>query len=310
MADEIHHLTLGEGSAVVLIEGRRSRSPDECHDAFGDHGAVEHRLGVLLVFQAACHHGRLRGMGTADGTAGYRHEHHREYGRGVVFRAETLPHLGQCRPSHQQGHQYHDGHEKQADGENRVDFADDLVNWKQRGDKVIAEDDGNPEIGIHVERQGYTSCSRFRHMQRPDDDVGRLRDEDRTSQRKEKQHEDNHHFLDVFAEVTPYELRQALAVVAQRHDARDEVMYGAAENGAEHNPKIGGRAELRAHDGTEDWTETRNVEKLNHEDFPGGHGNEIDAVGPCHGWRGILRVDVDDAGDVSPVDKVTHYEDY
>ncbi len=86
-------------------------------------------------------------------------------------------------------------------------------------------------------------------------------------------------------------------------------MDGAAENGAEHNPEIRSRAELRAHNGTEDWPESRDVEKLNHEDFPGGQGNEIDAVGPCQGRRRVLWIDVNDTGNVSSVDKVTRYED-
>ena len=50
------------------------------------------------------------------------------------------------------------------------------------------------------------------------------------------------------------------------------------ENAAEHNPKVGGRAEENAHDGTEDGTRACDVEELNEINAPRGHWNVINTV--------------------------------
>ena len=55
-------------------------------------------------------------------------------------------------------------------------------------------------------------------------------------------------------------------------------MYRSGKDASKHNPQIGSRAELGAHDGTEDGACARNVKKLNHENLPSGKNDVIDAI--------------------------------
>jgi hypothetical protein len=67
---------------ISAYERDRSSSPDQSHNAFGDHSAVENRSGEFLVLQTSRHHRRLRGMKTGYGSTGDADKHHREYGCG------------------------------------------------------------------------------------------------------------------------------------------------------------------------------------------------------------------------------------
>ena len=71
-------------------------------------------------------------------------------------------------------------------------------------------------------------------------------------------------------------------------------MHGTGKEGTDNNPQVGCRTELRSHDGTEDGSEARDVEKLNHEDFPCGHGDIVHAIVHCHSGRLTLGVGTKD----------------
>ena len=52
----------------------RCSSPNECNHTFRHHCPIEAAEAVLLVLDASCHHGALRGMEAADCATGYRDE--------------------------------------------------------------------------------------------------------------------------------------------------------------------------------------------------------------------------------------------
>ena len=71
-------------------------------------------------------------------------------------------------------------------------------------------------------------------------------------------------------------------------------MDGTGKDASQHNPKEGGRAKLRSHDGADDGPNTRNVEELNEIDAPRLHRHVIHAVGHGGGGGGTLWVDAED----------------
>ena len=60
-------------------------------------------------------------------------------------------------------------------------------------------------------------------------------------------------------------------------------MDGTGKNAAQHNPQVGGRTELCAHDGSENGTRAGDVKKLNHKYLPIGKNDEVNTVGFGHG---------------------------
>ena len=76
--------------------------------------------------------------------------------------------------------------------------------------------------------------------------------------------------------------------MAEGKHARQIVVDSSCKDAAQHDPQIGGCAELRAHDGAEDRPQSRYVEKLYHEDFPGRKRNVVHPVG--FGQSGCLAV--------------------
>ena len=62
-------------------------------------------------------------------------------------------------------------------------------------------------------------------------------------------------------------------------------METAYEDATQHYPQIGRRPELNTHDGTEDGPRAGNVEELNEEHLPLGHGLIVHPVSLCVSWR-------------------------
>lgn len=118
----------------VVEEPHRHRSPNERHESFRNHCAVEDRSAFAFRRKTASHKRTLRGVETADSAAGDGDEQTREDIVGERSRvcslahiAHTVPQLGQRRPFYEQhSHQSH-SHEQQREREERVYLAYDLV---------------------------------------------------------------------------------------------------------------------------------------------------------------------------------------
>ena len=106
------------------------------------------------------------------------------------------------------------------------------------------------------------------------------------------------------AELAPDNFGKRHSPLAHRHHRADEVVDGAGEDCAEHNPEQGCRPEHYAHDGAENRPHSGDVEKLNEEDFPRRHGYVVDAVGHCCRGGGALGISAEDAFGNRAIDEV------
>ena len=258
------------GRRFTIEEIHCDGCPDECHHAFRNHGAVEDSAGVALALQAACHQRTLCGVEATDGTTGDGDEKAGEevlfpighHGEGAV--GKSVPNFGNGRHLDEETNHERHCHEKQREGEERIYLPNNLVNRKHRGEDVVGKDDGKPHR--HVAAEFFQEKGGAIHEDRADHD--------------EQQHgEDEHETARLPAQIFSNQLGQTHAAVAQRKHGAEEIVDRTGEDAAEHNPKIGGSTELRPHDGAEDGTRSGNVEELNHEHFPAGQGNEINAIG-------------------------------
>ena len=161
-------------------------------------------------------------MEPADGSTSDGDEHHREDRRVTVhiFRAEAVPHLWKVGPSDEKHHHDAESHEQQHEGEKRIHLPDDFVDREHRCQKIIKEDDDNPEV--EVEEVGGNLVK----------DGGRLRDEGDADKHHEYYGEHHHYLLNDISEVGANDLGEALAATSDRNHGGDEVMHRAGEDGA------------------------------------------------------------------------------
>ena len=192
--------------------------------------------------------------------------------------------------------EYSDSHEYQCDGEQRIDLADDLVDRQQRGQYVIDEYDGRPERQIETVRRQLG------------EQAGRSGHEYGADQYHQQHREDPHELLEPASEESADRLGQAFSVVAERDHAREKIVHGSGEDTAQYDPQVGSRAELGSHDRSEYGTEARDIQELDHEDFPRRHRNVVDSVLFGVGRSRAFRIDAEDAGNEFPVDEVAGYE--
>ena len=291
--DDRRRITDGLGTARNQLEGRFGftieeiagyRRPDERHGAFRNHGPVENRTPHLLMLDTTGHQRALRGMKAADRSAGNRDEQAREnrvLGQGTARRVfQPFPNLRNIRELDKQDDHQGNRHEDQSKGEHRIYPADDLVDRQQRGNDVIDKDDDDPET---VLADGIHHKCRF-----PDaaQDLGRAEHEHGTYHHQQEDREDQHHRLRGLAEIGSDEFRQVGAAMPDRQHARQIVVYGTREDTAEHNPEIGRRAELGAHDRTENRTRPGNIQELDHENLPRGQHDIVYPIGFGDSRRG------------------------
>ena len=287
--DEVHHHggrgmeAAGRGIANLLIarlwriveEPHRHRGPDQRHEALGDHRTIEDGAALALGGEAAGHQRALRGMESADRATGDGDKHTGEdiVGKGLRIGllghiAESVPHLREHGPlDEQHGHQRH-RHEEQREGEERIDLADNLVDRQHRGDDVIDEDQDDPHQFAAPDIDQY---------------LCRTIDEDRADHDEQEHDEDEEYLGSEASQKLLHECGQVTSAMAHGEHAREVVVGGSGKDAAEDDPQIGRWTKLRAHDGTKDGARAGNVEKLDHEHLPIGHGNIVQPVGLRHG---------------------------
>ena len=253
-----------------MEEASSGGSPDKGHDAFGNHGSVEYGTSMALARHAACHQRALRGMKTADSPARDTDKHNGKYrqrrsvGMGIL---QSVPYFRQCRMLHVEHNQNAHRHKQQRNGKQRIYLADNLIHRQQGGKYIIDKDHHNPENGVQrFRRQAGKQSGRTCHKHG-----------------SHKYHQDNgksaHHLLGSHAQITAYNLRQALAPVAQRKHSCKIVVHRPGKNTTEHYPQIGCRTEFRSHDCTEDRSQACDIQELYHKDFPRRQRDIVHPVG-------------------------------
>ena len=271
----------GRGAAAThfqqlgaLIDGAAGSGPNQCDDALADHGAVEHHVTLTLGFHAPGHQRRLRGVEAGDGAAGHSDEHEGPNGGPIGM------HVGKVVPDfrdhivgigeHTKAHAH--GHDDQADAEEGIDLADDLIDGNKGCDEIVDQDQNQPkqlvgqnvgETGVGEQQLDQTGGTNGKHGAHHD-----------------QQHhaEHTHDVLHAVAKIDAGDLGNRSAVVALRQHAGEIVVYAAGEDGAEGDPQKNDGSPQSASQSTEDGTQTGNVQKLNQKQLPLGHDDVIDAV--------------------------------
>ena len=266
-------------AARAVIERDAGRRPDEGDDAFGNHGAVENRTAEALVLEAASHDWGLCGMEAGASAAGDRDEHQRPDRH--LLRAERMQvrkrHVRHRVAADAEQHANHDAerHDDEAGAENRIEASNQRVNRQQRREEVVEQ-----HARQHVlDGDARELC----------DEADRARHEDSTDEHEQHDrkhaHDEEHHGAHVVAD----DLRDALAILAQRNHAGQVIMHAACEDGTKDNPEIDARAPDGAAKRTENRAEACDVQELDHEDLPCRQRDVVDAVVMTNGRCGPVR---------------------
>lgn len=85
-------------------------------------------------------------------------------------------------------------------------------------------------------------------------------------------------------QVKTYQLWLTGTVVTHREHTAQIIVNCTCKYTSQHYPKVSGRSELGTHDSSEDRASSGNVQELNHEHFPIGQNNKINAIGLRNGW--------------------------
>ncbi len=198
-------------------------------------------------------------------------------------------------PADAEEHARHDAerHDDEADAKERIEARDERVDRQQRRKEVVEQHAGQ-HIGDRDAREVREQSRGARHEHRTD------KHEEHDG---EHAHDEEHRAPHVVAD----DLRDALAILAQRDHAREIVVHAAGEDRAEDDPEIDARPPDRTAERAEDWAEAGDVEELDHEDLPGRQRDVVDAVVMAERRRRTIRRPEDVLDDLA-VDEIPNDE--
>ena len=192
-------------------------------------------------------------------------------------------------------------HDDEADTEDGIDLADDLVDGEEGGDEVVHQDDDEPEKG------GGDEAGVAAFLEELHDEAGGAHGEDSAHHHQQHHAENAHDVLHGAAQIDAGDLGDRGAVVTDAHHAGEVVMHRAGKDGAEGDPQEDDGAPEGTLQGAEDGAETGDVQKLDHKELPLGQDHVVHAVVdldgrglPVIGAEGILH---DLAVDEVPADQ-------
>ena len=271
----------GVQAARDLIQCATGSGPHQGDNALGNHGAVEHEVTLLLALHAAGHQGALRRVEAGDSAAGDGDEHKApDRGAARMHGTEVIPDLGDGvlrLDKDTNGHA--NGHDDQADTEQGVNLADDLVDGDKGGDEIIRQHNNQPEQRCRDDT-GRTGVLEQRY------DQARRADSKHGADHDQQHHaEHTHHVLHEAAEVDAGDLGDGSAVVALAHHAGEIIVHTAGENRTEGNPQEHDRSPQSTLHCAEDRAESGDVQKLNHKQLPLRQDDIVHAVVDLDGGR-------------------------
>ena len=167
-----------------------------------------------------------------------------------------------------------DRHGDQAEAEDRVDLADDLVDGDKSGDAVISQNDRKPgrRCGKEPAVSGLIGIDELHNQAcRADSEHGADHDQ-------EDHGEDTHDGLHRVAEVHTGYLGDGNTIVSLREHSGHVVMDTACKDGTEGDPEEHDGSPQSTLHGTEDRSEACDVQKLHQEQFPLRHNHVVDAI--------------------------------
>ena len=163
-------------------------------------------------------------------------------------------------------------HDDQADAEQGIDFADDLIDRQECGDKVVHQHENQPEQG------GSDNAGGAAVFEQGHDEAGGADSEHGAHHDKQHHAEHAHDVLHEAAQINAGDLRDRGTAVALTHHAGEVIVNTAGEDGAERNPQKHDGPPQSALKGTKDGAKAGNVQQLNHKQLPLGKNHVVHAV--------------------------------
>ncbi len=96
--------------------------------------------------------------------------------------------------------------------------------------------------------------------------------------------------------------------MAQGQHPGQVIVYRTGKDTTQHDPQERGGSELRPHNGAEDRSQSGDVQKLDHKDFPGRHRDIIHAVLMCVGRSLPFGIYAENTFNECTVDEITYDE--
>ena len=265
-ADVINSGRTAAAQAQQLFAGVQSTagsSPDQSDDALRHHGTVEHEVALLLTLHAAGHQGALGGMETGDSAAGHGDEHEAPDGGALGMHVgEVVPDLGDHIALGEDADGHAHSHDDQADAEDGIDLADDLIDGQEGGDEVVDQDQHQPEQ-LAGEDAGAVAVG-----EQQLDQTCRAHGEHGAHHDQQDHAEHAHHVLHGAAQIDAGNLRDGSALVALAEHAGEVIVDSACENGAEGDPQEHHGAPQSTAQCTEDGAQACDVQQLDHKQLP------------------------------------------
>ena len=165
-----------------------------------------------------------------------------------------------------------DRHDDQAHAEQRVYLADDLINRNKGCNKVVNQDDDQPE------QRGRKHTGHTVVLAQRNDQTGRTDCKYRTDHDQQYDREHTHDILHGVTEVLAGNLCDGSTVISLTDHAGEVIVYAAGKNGAECDPQEYDRAPEGALQGTENRAKAGDVQQLYQKQLPLRHDNVVNAI--------------------------------
>ena len=198
---------------------------------------------------------------------------------------EVIPDLGDGvlrldKDAHGNAH----GHDDQANAEQRIDLADNLVDGNKGGDEIIHQNDDQPEQG------GGNNAGGAAVLEQGHDQARRTHGEHGAHHDQQHHAEHAHDVLHEAAQVDTGNLGNGSAVVALAHHAGEIVMHSTGKDRTKGDPQEHDGAPQSTLHCAEDGTKARDVQQLDHEQLPLGEDHIVHAVVDLHsGGLAVVR---------------------
>ena len=244
--------------------------PNESHQPLGYHSSVKDATAHTLTLETTCHHGALSAVETTDGTTGYRDAQHGKHGQPLGMMArERVGEFGHPAVMGEDAYCQPHCHDEHSQSEEGIDAADECTHRQQSGQYIIEEDECRPE------EDSAASAPTRRHVA---EQIGRCGHKHSRHQHQKHHGEHAHEEPDARPQFIAHKLGNGYTTLAQADHPAHVVMCSTRKDTAKHYPQVGCRTKQNAHDGTEDGASAGNVEKLDEEHFPSGHGDIIHSI--------------------------------
>ena len=228
-------------------------------------------MALALGLHAAGHQRGLGGVEAGDGAAGHGDEHEApDGGAGGVHVIEVVPQLRHLIALGEDSDGYAEGHDNQADAEDRIHLADDLVHGHKGGDEVVNQNQHQPEHLVGQDAAGVLA-QELEQARRAHGEHGAHHDQQHHA-------EHTHDVFHAAAQVNARDLGDGRAVIPLGQHAREVVVNAAGENGAEGNPQKHAGPPQRTGQRAENGTQARDVQQLDQKQLPLGHDDVVDSV--------------------------------